>query len=253
MRTKLLVTIFFLSVLVFCAGVWLKTQRNVSVLAKNGQNNVSIEVIQLPPVDGVVPVEIQKEMINNTASLDELTFVVKNNTKKAIDAISVAVTVKAETNGKDCSSTAAYMTVNQLIHPDIRAIHHQKPFGPGEDAPFGPEPLQVATGTIFKGISLKIDYVDFEDKTSLGPNIRGLLHINSPRVGAAKYKDWLVTAYSNGGRSLNSLLTLLKQRELPQDLILPNNEKPGAKLYRRHLLMAYEEHGAAEVEKYLVR
>jgi hypothetical protein len=254
MRLKISVGILLtalLCVTVFTAAA-LRLRNNETATSSKGAGEIQIEVVQLPAVNDVVPVEIRGETIINNAPYDELKFVVKNNTNSAIDAITVAVTSRAETRGREFSSTA-YMSVDRLIHPDIREIHHQKTIGPGGESSFGPEPLELVNGTTLKGITLKIDYVDFEDKTSLGPNVQGSVLINKMREGAAKYKGWLVQVYFKSGRSLNAVIPLLKERTLPKELNLAGGERPGAQLYRKHFLMAYERHGSEEIEKYLNR
>jgi hypothetical protein len=226
--------------------------------AKLARGEVQLEVLQLPADKGVIPVEIREEKISSNPAdgAMEASFLVKNNTGKNIDAISVAVTGRIDRNGKETLSTG-YLTINSLVHPDIREIHHQHPLGPGEEWSFKTEPLETEdtkAGAMLRGITLQIDYLDFEDRTELGPNKYGSNVVTKARTGAAKYKEWLVKKYAENGRSVAALLPLLaRSQALPTELDLGDHERTGARLYQSHLLKAYQQHGAAEVEKFLKR
>ncbi len=103
-----------------------------------------------------------------------------------------------------------------------------------------------------KMITLSVDYVDFEDRTSLGPGKQAPLSVVKVREGASKYKEWLVQQFLINGRSENVLLTLLRASSLPEEVNLAQrHETIGAKLYRKHLLEAYDHHGFNAIEKYL--
>ena len=257
MRLKTLVG-FSLTVLLgtvaFTAST-LKSPNNSAATLAKGAGQAQLEVVQLPADRGVIPVAIQGEKIsvNPANGVMEAVFVVKNNAGKNIDAIAVAVTVRVERNGNESSSTG-YITRDSLIHPDIREIHHQSPLARGQEWSFGTEPLNSEAGAVLTGITLQIDYVDFEDKTRLGLNNYGSNIVTKVRTGAAKYKAWLTKKYAENGRSVNALLPLLDRGQaLPEELDLGDHERTGARLYQNHLLKAYRQHGIVEVEKYLIR
>ncbi len=213
---------------------------------------ISTEVIQLTSIGGRIPVEIKNVTIQPSGPIDVLTFNVKNNTNKIINAVTVEVMVKGEYRGKSFISKF-YMIRNQVIHPDISEIIHQKSIAPDEEISFDPEPLETYIGIVVKGISLKIDFVDFADKTSLGPNEKGSIYIYKVREGAARYKAWLVKQYESKDKATGSLMTLLRETSLPPELDLRGQEIVGAKLYRKHLIMAIVQHGDQEAIKYIKR
>jgi hypothetical protein len=210
-----------------------------------------IDVIQLPADKGLIPVEIQepKISVNAKTGAPELAYIVKNNSDKPIDALAVAITGKAANNGKEFSTTG-YMTRDSMIHPDIRAIHHQSSLAPGQEWSFGPEPIEVDEGAVFKGITLRIDFAHFEDQTILGPNQHGTV-LMQVRQGALKYKAWLVKKYQENDKLVTALLPLLTSNTLPTEVDLVGRERTGAIFYRSHILKAYNDHGAAVVQQYL--
>jgi hypothetical protein len=249
---------FFLALLmgaVAITALTLKSTNNAMATHAKGAHQPQLQVVQLPATRGTIPVAIQgaKFLVNPDHGSSEAAFVVQNNTAKNIDAICVAVTVKIEDNGIETSSTN-YITRNSLIHPDIREMHHQAPLAAGQEWSFATEPLDTEAGAVLKGIILQIDYVDFEDKTGLGPNAYGSKIVTKVRTGAAKYKAWLVTKYEENGRSVTALMPLLdRSQALPVSIDFGDYERTGAQHYKNHLLKAYKNHGIAELEKYLKR
>lgn len=260
MRLKVSIGLF-LTVLVGLAAFTvsaLKSRNNEPATQAKGPGRVKLEVVQLPTEEGVIPVAIQGERLlaDPETGMKKAVFVVKNNTSKSIDAVCVAVTGRIDRNGTETSSTG-YLTMNSLVHPDIREIHHQRPLGPREEWSFETDPLETEdteAGAVLRGITLQIDYVDFEDRTELGPNKYGSSIVTKARTGAAKYKAWLQKKYAENGRSVSALVPLLERDQaLPVDIELGDHERTGARLYQSYLLKAFQRHGAAEMEKYLNR
>jgi hypothetical protein len=255
MISKILVT-FCLTVLV-CAMAFtvLKSPPNGAATLAKEAGEVELKVLQLPEDRGIIPVAIEGEKIsvNPANGAMEALFAVKNNTGKNIDAITVAVTTRVEGNGSQSSPTA-YITRNSLTHPDLRDMHHEGPLTPGQGWSFGTQPFETEAGDVLRSVTLQIDYVDFGDKMELGPNRYGSNIVIKARSGAAKYKAWLVRKYVENDRSVNAVLPLLgRGQPLPAELELGDHERSGARLYRDHLLKAYQRHGVGELEKYLNR
>jgi hypothetical protein len=257
MRLKILFGILF--IILLCATIFtaaaLRSRNDKSDAPAKRAVQAHIGVVQLPVDRGIIPVAIQGEKIsvNPANGVMEMVFAVKNNTGKNIDAISVSSTVMAENNGREFSSTG-YFTQDSLGHPDIREIHHQRALAPGAEWSFGPEPLEFENGVVLKEIKLQIDYVEFKDKTVLGPNKYGSNVVAKQRTGAAKYKAWLAKKYAENGRSVSPLVPLLDRNQaLPVEIEFGDHERTGAKRYRSHLLEAYQRYGPSEVEKYLNR
>lgn len=260
MRTKLLSGVFLMllvGVVGFSGLAWKSGMNEPTTRAKR-PGKILLQVVQLPADGGIIPVAIQGESMSSDPEngMKEAGFVVRNNTSKNIDAVSVAVTGRIDRNGTETSSTG-YLTINSFVHPDIREIHHQYPLAPGKEWSFKTEPLETEdteAGVVLTGITLQIDYVDFEDRTELGSKKYGSNIVVKARIGAAKYKAWLSKKYAENGRSIAAVLPLLDRNQaLPADIALGDHERTGARLYQSHLLQAYQQHGSAEVEKYLNR
>lgn len=257
MRLKILAVLFFtvlLSAAAFTASDLKSHNKKPATQAKE-PSKVQLEVIQLPTDGRIIPVAIQREAIsvNPADGTREAVFVMKNNTDKNVDAISIAVTVKIDRSGKESSATH-YLTRNSLIHPDIREMHHQGPLAPGQEWSFGTEALDPEAPAVLRGVTLEVDYLDFADKTWLGLNKFGSNNVAKVRTGAAKYKAWLQKKYAENGRSASALLPWLdRSQPLPAEINLGDYERTGARHYQNHILMAYRQHGDAEVEKYLTR
>jgi hypothetical protein len=209
------------------------------------------EAVQLAPVGGKVPVGIQNVNIQANGPISEISFNVKNNTDKTINAIAVEVMVKVEHRGKP-STSKFYLTRDQMIHPDISEIARQKTIPPDGVISFGPEPLETYAFIAVKGVSLRIDFVDFSDKTSLGPNQKGSIYIQPVREGATRYKAWLVYQHRIKGATTDSFVSFLAQTSMPPpELDLRGQEVEGAMLYLKHLRLAIEQYGGKEASKYI--
>ena len=217
-----------------------------------------ISAVQLSLEKGVIPVEIQQQRVSYTWSnaVHDYFFTVKNNTNKNIAAFSVDITISGTVNGKELSNTVT-STFDSIPHLDIREAHHMRPVLPGEGRDFDSTGMGIAPtqdDVVVGRITVRIDYVEFEDKTSLGLDEHGSRIINLMRDGAAKYKAWLVHEYVQRGKSINIIAPLLREELLPSELGLQDmHQRQGAKTYRNHMLDVYDTHGRAELDKYLNR
>lgn len=231
----------------------LKTRYN-----QNAKQNIGLQVPivakQLPTENGVIPVELQCGTARLTApnTLESFSCIVKNNTSKNITAASTAYTIVVENNGKESGDTG-FLTLETFIHPDLADIHKAiPPRGERTIEPGGPVSYEYGN-PIIKRVELKIDYVEFEDKTSLGPNEMGSQIIALFRDGAAKYRDWLVQKYIENGRSIDAIAPLLqKSQPIPDVLELKSSrQRHGAMMYRNHMLDIYNAHGATGLAEHL--
>jgi hypothetical protein len=145
------------------------------------------------------------------------------------------------------------LTLDARIHPDFRKSHaHQLIPQGGERVVNRGEPVQHENASA-KRIEAKIDYVEFEDDTASGPNMKGSNLIASIREGAAKYKGWLKQKYLESGKSIRAITPLLQdtsslpaQLELNDPMLLL-----GAEAYQKKARDLYHHRGGAEIEKLL--
>jgi hypothetical protein len=232
--------------------------KNLSTTAISEKISKAPEVVanQLPVINAVIPVEIHGMKFTESTQPGEygdLQFAVKNNSSQPLVAFVVVFAITYLQHDGIEGTAIMYRTVNQRIHPDISDIHHQQPFTTGQEKEFGPEPVRLNNDFHWemKKITLSLDYVDFQDGTSLGPNKHGLYSVGQVREGAAKYKEWLVKRFKEGGNSIDAILPLLQSEQLPEDWpTVKDHRLTGARLYRSHMLQAIEQHGASAVEKY---
>lgn len=223
-----------------------------------------IPIQKLPAVarqlkwEGIAPpVELNNPAASLSAAnqLEEYTCVVKNNTNKEVVAFSLAWTIVMEAGGKE-SAVTELEVMDSLIHPDFRESRSPRPLSPSTEFVAESGPTSFGSSDSIKRVEVSIDYVEFEDGTSLGPNAnsRSSQQIALVREGAARYKEWLVQTYATTGRSLNMVLQKLQSESIPDDLNLGTAEmKQGAQTYRRRMLDLYNSRGRTAVERYFSR
>lgn len=225
-----------------------------SPTAAQQDRRITVDVTQLPLESGTFPVEMRCEEARSSAlnKLDGFTCLAINNTKKKITALAVVYSVIID-NAGEAERETNLLTNDFAIHPDVTEAKRQKLFAQGESRRIGPPgPITFDSGVV-SGVELHIDYVEFEDKTSAGPNIHGSKTIGLRREGAAKYKAWLVKQYRRGGMDDQALAALLDAPGLPQELNFGSDPDSGegAKFYRSVMSSVYASRGVAELKRIL--
>jgi hypothetical protein len=175
-----------------------------------------------------------------------------NNTRKKISALAIQYSIVSEEAGGTDLETSL-LTLDFAVHPDISEARHLKLLPPGESRTIGPAgPITFESDTP-SGVEVRIDYVEFEDKTSIGSNTQGAKMIRSMREGAVKYKAWLVQQYKRKNMDDRGVAALLEDGELPKELNFGNDPdlNEGARLYRRIMRSVYTSQGAVELKRHL--
>jgi len=235
--------------IVVVVGVGLALRSTSTGLRSREQTNIKIVVNQLPPTDGVVPLEIIQPTFVSSApnKLDDFRYILRNNSGKAVIAAAVIRSITYEEGGKDYADSV-YSTMDGAFHPDMGG----KPFVAWNQMPMeSAGPVSFNDGVIIKEITLTIDYVSYADQTANGSGGEGERRINAMREGAQRYKSWLAQEYSRAGKSLASILPLIQTPRIPDELKLNLDQTMGADRYRLHLLSTLQKRGAADVETYL--
>jgi hypothetical protein len=225
-----------------------------SPTASQQERLIPVDVTQLPLEDGAFPVEMRCEEAHSAAlnRLDGFSCLVINNTRKKISALAVVYSVVVDDAG-GIERESNLLTSDFAIHPDVTEAKRQKLFQPGESRRVGPPgPVTFESGAV-SGVEAHVDYVEFEDKTSIGPNTHGSKTIGSMREGAAKYKAWLVQQYKRGGLGDQAMAVVLDAADLPQELNFGGDAdlSEGARFYRTIMRGVYTSKGAAEMRRYL--
>ena len=232
-----------------CFCLWVFSGR--AVVTQQVTQNLPIIVKQLEATDGVIPVELKCAPASLTApdTLETFSCVLKNNTRKSITAASVAYSMVIWSNGKESRDTTSQIIetlVEESVYEPDRAIGSGATFDVRAGGPTRYD------GSAIQKMEMEIDYVEFEDGTTLGFNQKAAKAIAQIREGAAACRAWLIKAYSQSGKSVQTLVPLLEREHLlPESLLTGSYQRAGAENYRRRLLNLYKARGAGEVSKRL--
>jgi hypothetical protein len=216
---------------------------------------IPISTQQLPPTNGKAAVELKcgDAELSAPNKIENFPCSVVNNTSKRISAMSVAYSITVEDGGGESSHTEA-LTLDTFIHPDLREERKDNLIPPGAERPFRPLPTSFDDAVV-KAISMQVDYVEFEDGSSLGPNESGSRIIDGIREGAAKYRNWLMGKYNSSGKSAGAMTSLIQDDPLPEDElgIKSAAQEQGAVIYRNFLRDSYGAKGLEHLSKFLER
>lgn len=255
MLKKSMLFFAFVLLLVFAVAiaVGLSTSDNGVSLIET-RSDPKIEVKQLDPLHGVVPVEIvsaNAEFLSPNR-VSKIAFNVRNNSEREVRSLCLVYSIIVERDGKETSDTF-YQTIETFIHPHLRATGSIfKPISPGvEQTVSDTGGIEYDTDSSIAVVKVWIDYVEFEDGEILGKNLKGQQLINSIREGAIAYEGWLL---NHGNVKVNSsefLLELLRNENLPEKLQVGSVQfRSGALAYRNHLRRVYKEFGEAGLKKF---
>ena len=249
-----------LRLVVFCSlitGCWLLPNAFSSSERIQQAKDVPVTVIQLYPNGNFLPAEVHctSAHLNDANELEGFTCSLKNNTNKNITGFSLNRDTEIENNDGSISKDTSTWALESLVHQDFQESY--KPILPGTEAN-----LTIARARFgelaLKAIEIRVDYVEFEDGSTLGPNTTGSKVIADIRHGAALYKDWLVREYIKRGKSEDQLAALIQtsDQRLPDELkVLETNanQEAGARTYRSLLRKLFDLKGRTEIKKYFPR
>jgi len=221
-----------------------------------GKASIPVDANQLDVVEGVIPVELKcgRAELSAPNSIENIPCVLRNNTNKPISAGAVYTSIILEKDGQR-HVESSYGTFDTFLHPDFREDHKNNLILPRGEYPYSALPSSYESGVIITSVAVKIDYIEFADRSALGNNQAGSRIISDTRTGAAKYKDWLAKRYEQSGRSVNAMLPLLEQNEaMQQELEFQTGpEESGARLYRNFARRTYKSKGSEGLVKHLKR
>jgi hypothetical protein len=247
MKFKAISGIALIAVLVGVAFAW---HRNTGFQSPDSAT-IKVVINQPPTKGGVVPIEIIQPKIVSSApnKLDDLTYILRNDSGKAVIAIALVKTISYEEGGK-VYAQSRYSTIDSGFHSDVGG----QPFLPGSQTSMeSAGPLSFNEGVVIKEITLMVEYVSYADQTAFGSGGEGERRINAMREGARRYKSWLAQEYSRAGKSLVTILPLIETHNIPEELKLDLDQTMGADRYRLQLLKTFKTKGAADVENFLNR
>ena len=251
MRFRTAIAIGLLLLLCVAAFATSALQRPTSEADPNNQSlQLPVSVKQLQP-DNSHNVELLCGTANVTSPniLNGFECTLKNNTQKSITAANIIYATVIEEAGRETKDSRNQILLTNF-HPDF--YDKEKNIVPGGSNLFRPAGVFTYHNAVIKGIEVYIDYVEFEDGTSMGPDVEGSKLIKDFRAGAVKYKSWL--AKESKQKPIDTLIqSAQSDEELQKPEIDLNNvtQKEGARRYAIALRKLYKQRGPTEVQKYL--
>lgn len=242
---------FILCLLIAC--LWFFGKGTKSQNTAQFEKQLRVTANQLSRVNGVIPVELKCENAELSApnALENLPCAIKNNTNNYITAVTVAISLVLDKEGTT-STDSSFLTIETFVHPDFREEHKNNLIPPRGERPIQDLPVSYDNAVI-KGVMIQVDYVEFADNTTLGPNHAGSRIITDIRQGAAKYKNWLVQKYKQNGKSIDAIVPLLEPSQpFSEELGISNgDQQEGARIYRNYARRSYEAKGPEALTKHL--
>jgi len=225
---------------------------NSSLRSPQQEIPVPLTVTQLEPVEGVIPVYLDcaPTVLTNRSALEHIPCKIKNNNRKPIRGLVLGESITIESGGHVLSEDG-YVAIDNFVHRDLHNSANGTGIEPNADAQF-PSAAETFNGTI-TGLKVYVDFVEFSDRQTVGPNKAGARTLADIREGASRYKDWFIGQYESNGRSPATLATLIKDnRPLDNNFkFTSGGQEQGALIYRKWLRNVYEKEGIPGVIKHL--
>lgn len=223
------------------------------------------KAIHLVSEQGVPLVEVLEVVAEGTPqSLESYWCRLRNNTEKDISALAVIWTITWSSGGSEDSHQESQSM-------DARFSEEGRPLAPGATILFESLSPHVIEGgkSVLKEVQVSVDYVEFADGTSIGPDRSGASErIALRRRGAEAYRQWLLQIYWEEGddpvvkkllrESEEGSLAGLKKAEagLSSPQSAQRSEaflRQGTQMVRQQLLSLYRKQGAKGVVEKLLR
>lgn len=251
---KLFVRLFLLSSLITCFRL-LPTAFTESRVNQD-KRNITVAITQLELQNGTPPLEVRctSAELDAANQLAGFSCTLRNNTTKDITGVSLSYSILLDTSGGKVKDTHSWV-IESLIHPDFQETY--SPIAPGTETIMNAASMSFGDA-IPRVIELNVDYVEFGDGGTLGPNLEGSKIIADMRYGASQYKQWLAREYIKRGKSESALASLVQtdDQALPDDLkVLQSNanQEQGARAYRILLRKLLVRKGPTELKKHFPR
>jgi hypothetical protein len=230
----------------------------LGVYSQADRNTQPHEIIRRPVIgnpitskDGIPLVEIIEATCEATPRrLESYSCQVRNSSDREITALAVVWTLTWST-GHSESSHDEYQSRDPFIL-EGRGIP------PGEVIAFESSgPTWTEGNDFIKRVQVSIDYVEFADKSTFGPDrSKSSQRIAFTRLGASTYKNWLLHLYQDQGP--DAVIRNLMSDQLVYDPSLGSNTsktyqhftRSGAEMYKGWLARVYKKDGFdAVIEK----
>lgn len=248
---KILLRLCLLGIL--AANLWYFSDSNSTRNYAQVVKQIPIATTQLAPINGSIPVELKcgNANLSGPHEIEDVPCGIINHTARRIKSAALVYSYTFEKNGVT-SSEAEVLTMDTTVHPDFRDEHKDNLIPSGSERTIRPLPTSFDDAVV-KAISVHIDYVEFEDSSSLGPNVSGSQIITRIREGAAKYRNWLMEKYKNSRSPVDDIAALVHEDQISRREIgiEDGDQMQGATMYRNYVRNIYEAKGADGVAKFL--
>lgn len=244
-----LIFVFFISLVMIVNS---QDQANAKI---QDEAQLPVKVTQLPLENGVIPIELrcQDAQLSKPNKLEMVSCFAINNTNRDIISIVVDFNISHQINNK-FSSLSGAITVETLINPDLFEERKHSFIKPKEEALVTLMPTTFDDDYLIKEVFMQIDYVEFDDKSTAGPNKTGAQTVSEIRDGASKYRNIITQKYKENGKSKDTIIGILENRELLTKEALGNLTAPqlqGAKVFQKFIKNVYEAKGREGVDRIL--
>lgn len=175
---------------------------------------------------------------------------VKNSSNKKITALGLIWDVTFSNDRID----RRYQLMDAKVHEDTQRVQPLKPLAPQGELEFRGAFTESFTGNVsVKNVKVQIDFVEFDDMTSLGSeSSKGYKQLTQSREGAVLYKSWLMRIYKDNNQNINAVIEKILSDELPRDTDLHSRHvRQGAIIYRNWLNRLYQQQGVDGIRKVL--
>jgi hypothetical protein len=235
-----------------------KTQ-NKFIDKSSGEKLLSIKVNQLPAEQNIIPIRLEcnPARLPLPHKLEDVSCTLTNNTDKSITAVVVGYTISneiaaGETENKPFSMTGA-ITTEALIHATLREQRKNNFIQPGEATSVGLLPTAFDEGYSINAMTMWIDFVEFDDNSTIGANNPGAKTVAEIRDGAARYKNWLVKKLDEISSDSAILETLQKKhpRQIEELEKLSANQTEGANVFRKFAERTFSTQGIQGLRRIL--
>jgi hypothetical protein len=218
----------------------------ITKLNQSGETRLPIQFRQLePPWEKLATLRCGDAILTTPKDIKDLSCVLTNNSSKDIVAGTLSISITLDKPGE----LASYLTFDSFLNSDFRARHPNNLLAAGDD--FEIRDSQTTLDYPIVTIRAFIDYLEFSDGTTAGPNRAGSRILAGQREGARKYKEWMVSKYQIR-QSLQPIIPLLTQRGLPSGFaVTTSDEEQGAQMYRGEMRRIYEAEGPEGLAKLL--
>lgn len=244
-------TIILISVISILLIPESKAQRNQDFV----QTEIPTYVEQLKVSRGKIPVTLKCDdaELESSYKLEKLNCYATNNTDKSIMSLVMTYRLSMERDGKPESFSNA-VTIEILLEPSLYEINKKYFIFPGSNNPINVLPTAFEESVVIKEVNVQIDYVEFDDYSTINENGEGADLVKEFRVGFAKYKDWFAEEFKNSEQSETKLKQLFQDVKLAKEKNLVDiNSKQftGANIFQKFIRRIYTTEGVMGVKKVL--